>query len=113
VDVVLFAVEEPDGSEKPIQIGYAFDHSDQLPPDSFWDYSKVYELKVQRERNCDTTVESLAYEKNIDTSGKQLPPSFVLKFAKDAPKDSLTREAVLPCYILWHGNYREIRSEAK
>jgi hypothetical protein len=109
----FFVVEEPDGSVRPIQIGYAFYHSDQLPPDSFWDYSKVYEIRVRREPYCDTTVESLAYVKNTDTNGKELPPSFALKFAKGAPKDLLKREAVLPCYTLWYGHYRQVQPESK
>jgi hypothetical protein len=109
----FFAVEDPDGSVRPIQIGYAFNHSDQLPPESFWDFSKVYEIRVQREPLCDATVESLAYVRNADTSGNELPPSLVLEFSKGAPTDLLKREEVLPCYTLWYGNYRQIQHEAK
>ena len=109
----FFAVEEPGRSVRPIQIGYAFYQSQQLPPDSFWDYSKVYEIRVKREPSCDTTVESLAYVKNTDVNGKELPPSFVLEFAKGAPKDLLKRDAVLPCYTLWYGNYLPVQPESK
>lgn len=109
----FFAVEQPDGSVKPIQIGYAFYRSTQLPPDSFWDYSKTYQIAVEREPNCKNTVESLAYAKNTDTNGKELPPSSLLKFAKYAPKDLLKPEAVLPCYTLWYGKYRLIEPAAR
>ncbi len=104
-----FAAEEPNGSVRPIQIAYAFFRSEQLPSESFWDYSKLYEIKVRRERGCDTKVENLAYVKNTTEDGKELPRSFVLRFAKGAPKDLLKDEAVLPCYVLWYGDYRQVQ----
>ena len=104
----FFAVEEPHGKARPIEVAYAFYQSDQLPPDSFWDYSKLYEMRLRREPGCDTTVESLAYEKNADTKGNKLPASMILKFAKGAPKNLLRPEAVLPCYVLWYGDYQQI-----
>jgi hypothetical protein len=106
-----FALEQPDGSVKPIEIAYAFYHSDQLPPESFWDYSKLYEINVRREHGCDTKVEDLAYVKNTTEDGKKLPQSFVLRFAKDAPRGLLKEEAVLPCYVLWYGDYREVSAQ--
>ena len=107
-----FASEEPDGSIRPIQIAYAFYRSDQLPPESFWDYSKLYEIKVRRERGCDTKVEDLAYVKNTTENGKELPRSFVLRFAKDAPQHLLKDEDVLPCYVLWYGDYRQVQPKS-
>jgi hypothetical protein len=104
-----FASEEPDGSVRPIQIAYAFFGSEQLPSESFWDESKLYEIEVRRERGCDTKVENLAYVKNTTEDGKELPRSFVLRFAKGAPKDLLKDEAVLPCYVLWYGDYRQVQ----
>ncbi len=109
----FFAAEDSNGKVTPIQIAYAFYKSSQLPPNSFWDYSKVYKIKVERDHICDTTVESLAYVKNKTTNGEELPPSFVLLYAKGAPRDLLKREAVLPCYILWYGDYSQIRRTAK
>jgi len=106
-----FALEQPDGSVKPIEIAYAFHHPDQLPPESFWDYSKVYEIKVRREHGCDTKVEDLAYVNNTTEDGKKLPRSFVLRFAKDAPRGLLKEEAVLPCYVLWYGDYRQVPAQ--
>lgn len=106
-----FASEEPDGSVRPIQVAYAFYRSDQLPPETFWDYSKLYEIKVRRERGCDTKVKNLAYVENTTVNGKELPRSFVLGFAKGAPQDLLKDEAVLPCYVLWYGDYRQIAAQ--
>lgn len=108
-----FASEQPDGSVRPVQIAYAFYRSDQLLPESFWDYSKLYEIWVRREHGCDTKVENLAYVKNTTEDGKELPRSFVLRFAKGAPKDLLKDEAVLPCYVLWYGNYRQVQPKSK
>jgi len=108
-----FAWEEPNGSIRPIQIAYAFHRSAQLPSESFWDYSKHYEIKVRRDRGCDTKVENLAYVRNTTEDGKELPRSFVLRFAKGAPKDLLKDEAVLPCYVLWYGDYRQVQPKSK
>jgi hypothetical protein len=102
------AVEQPDGSVKPIQIAYAFDKSDQLPPESFWDYSKLYEAKVRRDAGCDFVVETRAYVRNITEDGNKLPRSFVLRFARGAPEGLLKMESAPPCYVLWHHDYRKV-----
>jgi hypothetical protein len=49
---------------------------------------------------------SLAYVKNVDESGRPLAPSYVLRFLDGAPKDILKPDAVLPCYVLRPGKYR-------
>ena len=102
------AIEEPDGSVKPIQIAYAFYHSNQLPPESFWDYSKIYEVKVQRDSGCDVQVESMAYVRNVTEGGKELPRSFVLRYAKGAPEGLLKMDAAPPCYVLWYRDYHQL-----
>ncbi len=103
----IFGVEE-DGSTHvvPVKISYAFFKSDGPPPDGFFDYSKRYELQAVRESKCDETVDSLSYVKNADESGKPLPPTYVLRFLKGAPKIVLKPDLVLPCYVLRPGNYR-------
>jgi hypothetical protein len=108
-----FAAEQEDGSVRPIHIAYAFHHSEELPPESFWDYSKTFEINVRRDSGCDTKVENLAYVKNTTEDGKELPRSFVLRFTKGAPKDLLKMEAVLPCYVLWYRDYRQITPKSK
>jgi hypothetical protein len=103
----IFGVEE-DGSTHvvPVKISYAFFKSDGPPPDSFFDYSKRYELQAVREPKCDESVNSLSYVKNVDESGKPLPPTYVLRFLEGAPKVVLKPDAVLPCYVLRPGNYK-------
>lgn len=103
----IFGVEE-DGSEQvvPVKVSYAFFKSDGPPPESFFDYSKRYELQAIREPRCDESVNSLSYVKNVDESGKPLPPTYVLRFLEGAPKVELRPDAVLPCYVLRPGNYK-------
>lgn len=105
----IFGIEE-DGNTHvvPVKISYAFFKSDGPPPDSFFDYSKQYELQAARQPKCDESVESLAYVKNVDGSGKPLPPTYTLRFLKGAPEVVLKPDAVLPCYVLRPGRYRII-----
>lgn len=105
----LFGVEE--GGTKhltPVKVSYAFFKSDGPPPDSFFDYSKRYELQVVREPKCDESANSLSYVKNVDESGKSLPPTYVLRFLAGAPKVELKPDAILRCYVLRPGNYKRL-----
>jgi hypothetical protein len=108
----IFGVEEGGGVRVvPVKVSYAFFKSDGLPPDSFFDYSKRYELQAVRESKCDEAVKSLAYVKNVDDSGKPLPPTYALRFLKGAPKIELKPDAVLPCYVLRPGKYKVLTRE--
>src|SRR5215469_12031912 len=78
----FLAVEEPGGNVRPIQIAYTYYKSHQLPPESFWDYSKLYEVKVQRDTHCDFKVEDVAYFRMRHESGADLGRILVLRFAK-------------------------------
>lgn len=49
---------------------------------------------------------TLSYEKNVDETGKPLPPTYVLRPVNGAPKDVLKPDAVLPCYVLRPGRYK-------
>lgn len=87
---------------------YKFYKSEPPLPNSFLDYSIRYELQLTRESSCDETVQSLSYEKNVDETGKQLPPTYVLQFLEGAPKDAIKPDAILSCYVLRPGKYRRI-----
>jgi hypothetical protein len=106
----IFGVEQSDGRMVPVRISYAFYKNEQLPPDSFWDYQILYELRAKRDTHCDTTVERISYEQNVDAEGKKLPPSFILHFAKNAASSSLRPDIVLPCYVLWYSDYKQLDS---
>jgi hypothetical protein len=90
----------------PVEIVYAFHKSDGLLPLSFFDHAKLYELRVVRDQNCDAKVSALSYEKNEDSTGKPLPPTYILRVMEGAPKDLLNTESKLPCYMLRPGVYR-------
>ena len=108
----IFGVEEGGSAHVvPVKVSYAFFKSDGPPPDNFFDYSKRYELQAVRESKCDEVVESLAYVKNVDDSGKPLPPTYALRFLQGAPKIELKPDAVLPCYILRPGKYKVLTQD--
>jgi hypothetical protein len=108
----IFAVETSSGKIIPVRIAYAFYKAGQLPPDSFWDYSKSYELNVKREPTCDTTVQAISFDNNVDEYGNKLPATFVLQAAKNAPANSLKPDTALPCYVLWYGRYKQVGTTA-
>lgn len=106
----VFAAEGMDANVFPVRIAYAFYKTDQLPPNSFSDYTTLYELDVRRDPQCDTTVQTISYEKAVNEKGQQLPPVKVLQPSKNAPSGLLKPETTLPCYVLWHGQYKRIDS---
>jgi hypothetical protein len=107
-EVFVFGIEKHRGPRvTPIKVAYAFFKSDGPLPDSFFDYSKQYELQAVRDTRCDESVEGLSYVKSVEhQSGKPLPPTYVLRFLEGAPKDVLKPDAVLACYVLRPGKYR-------
>lgn len=112
-EVFVFGVEKDRGvSVTPIKVAYAFFKSDGPLPDSFFDYSKRYELQAVRDTRCDESVEQLSYVKSVEhDSGKPLPPTYVLRFLEGVPKDVLKPDAVLACYVLRPGKYRAFTQE--
>jgi hypothetical protein len=106
----VFMAEGTDGKPVPVRIAYAFYKTNQLPPPSFWDYEALYELDVQRDQKCDTTVRAISSGKTTDENGQALPPLKLLQPSKGAPADLQKPETPLPCYVLWYGQYRRIDS---
>lgn len=109
----IFAVQTSSGKVIPVRIAYAFYKTGHLPPDSFWDYAKLYDLNVQRDPRCDTTVQAISFDKNVDEPGNTLPPTLVLHSAKNAPARPLRPDTALPCYVLWYGQYKQVGSIAQ
>jgi len=103
----IFAWEASDSHMRPVEIAYAYFGRTGLP-DSFFDYSKAYELKASREASCDETVSSLSLIKAVDESGRELPPTNALYLLDGAPKNVLKPDMVLPCYIVYEGGIREL-----
>jgi hypothetical protein len=108
-ETFLFGVESRDKAGRqiitPIEVVYAYHKNDGLIPETFFDHTKLYELRVSRNPECDASVNALSYEENSDETGKQLPPSNVLRILDGVPKDLLKSDLALPCYILYPGNY--------
>jgi len=102
----IFGVEKSGGVISPVKVSYAFFKSQGPPPISFFDHSKLYELEAIREPKCDETLDSLAHIKNVDQSGKSLPPTDVLRVLDGVPKDLLKPDLVLQCYLLKAGKYK-------
>jgi len=111
--VFIFGVEGDRGARvAPIKVAYAFFKSEGPPLDSFFDYSKHYELQAVRDTRCDESVEGLSYVKSVDhESGKPLPPVYVLRFVEGAPTDVLKPDSVLACYVLRPGKYKVLSQE--
>lgn len=96
-------------SSTPVKISYQFSKRDPRLPDSFFAYSKRYELHVVRDAECDESVEHLSYMQNSEAgTGKPLPPTYVLHALQGAPAGLLKPESILPCYILIPSKYKQI-----
>ena len=94
------------GSVMPIKIAYKFFKSESPLPDTFLDFSKLYDLQVLREPSCDETVQSLSYQKKSDQTGKALPSAYILRLLKGAPENVLSPDMVLACYIMRPVRYK-------
>jgi len=111
-EVFVFAVEADQGASiTPIMVYYLFFQSDGMLSDSFFDYSKRYELEAIRDTRCDQSAKGLLYVENKDQSGKPLPPVSLLRFLDGAPKDVLKPDTVLACYTLRPGKYRVLNRD--
>jgi hypothetical protein len=108
----IFAVEASSVKVIPVRIAYAYYKKQELPPESFWDYSRLYHLSVKRDPSCDTTVRQISFDKNVDGRGNDLPATFVLRSAKNALANTLKPETFLPCYVLWYGQYKRVDTAA-
>jgi hypothetical protein len=107
------AMAEQTHSFAPVKVMYKFYKSEQPLASSFYDYSNRYEMQVVREPSCDETVKSLSYEKNVDETGRPLPPTYVLRPLNGAPKHVLKLDATLPCYVLRPGKYKVLSAGKK
>lgn len=108
----IFGVQK-NGAILPVKVSYAFFNSQGPPPDSFFDHSKLYELQASRDPHCDELLSSVAQTKNIDESGKLLPPSQSLRILDGAPKKVLKADLILPCYVLYAGRYKLLSQHSK
>jgi hypothetical protein len=106
----IFGWEQSGGNVLPIKIGYAYFGRHSLPS-SFFDSTKHYELEAVRDASCDETVGSLSLIKNVDSSGRELPPTNVLRTLEGTPEGLLKPETNLPCYIVGEGRFKTVPSD--
>jgi hypothetical protein len=108
-EIFIFGAEA--GEANPLKIEYVFFSPEEPPPESFYDYSKRYELQAVRDTTCDESVNSLSYLKTTDDSGKPGEPIYVLRMLDGVPKDVLKPDAVLACYVVKAGHYKVLGDE--
>ena len=103
----------PDAAKKqghpttPVAIRYHWFPDEPELPDSFFDFSKHFEIKVSRDFRCDTKVRELFYIK-LDYVGEPEKPSermYYFRLAANAPKLDFADDLALPCYEMRPGNY--------
>jgi hypothetical protein len=109
----IFGMESKDHHGKeivtPVEIVYSASRG--FLPESFFDFSKRYELRAFREAYADATLESIAYIKMVDADfHKEIaPPIPLLRLLEGAPREILKMDMVLPNYEMWSGDYRIIK----
>jgi len=112
-DLFIFGVSsepKPGSQIVPVKVSYEFYRYEPYLPEEFFDFSRLCELHVIRDPTCDESVKSLSYEANETDSGKQLPPTYILRILDGVPSDVIKPDLVLPCYVLRPGHYREVSS---
>lgn len=106
----IFGWEPTKGQVLPIKIRYAYFGRHTLPS-SFFDYTVRYMLSAVRDTSCDETVSSLSLVKNVDSSGRELPPTDVLRTLDGVPNGLFQPETNLPCYIVGEGRFKTLPSD--
>jgi len=101
----IFGWEQAKGQVLPIKVEYAYFGRHSLGED-FFVYTNRYKLSAVREMNCDETVGSLSLMKNIDSSGKELPPTNVLRRLNGTPRGLLRPDTNLECYTVGEGQFK-------
>ena len=106
----IFGVEQNDGHIQPVKISYVYFGRSGLASGLF-DYTKRFELRAVREKRCDDSVEHLSWVKNSDSSGRELPPTYVLRLLDGVPDALIKPEMNLPCYFVGEGHLRLVPAE--
>lgn len=112
----IFGVESRDGQRnsvvKPVEIIYTFFKDEGPLADSFFDHSKLYEMEVARDSQCDQLLGKLSYQRNTDVTGKELPSTTVLQVLYGTPYHLLKSDLVLPCYVMHGLRYKVVSQDA-
>jgi hypothetical protein len=109
--VFIFGALDPAGDGKtllPVAIEYQFFKSDPPLAKSFFDFSKLYSMRVVRDSRCDVTIDDLAYVNVRDESENSLTRTYILRPLDGAPLELLKPEKKLACYVLHPSDYRVV-----
>jgi hypothetical protein len=94
----------------PVLITY---YSDLDLPESFFDYSKLYELRVRRSVPAEMPLKSIAYRRYFDPDWvENKPPELILRLLDGVPRDILKMDMLIHHYDVW-GNYRIVGDKDK
>jgi hypothetical protein len=110
----IFGVEskgrEGERNVTPVLIMYSY--SDSILPKSFFNYSKLYELKAHRDPVGDISLEAVALIKIVNSDGKEVePPISTLTLLDGAPKDILKMDAMLAQYKIHEWGFRIVEKK--
>jgi len=109
--VFIFGAQDAAGDGKtllPVAIEYQFYKSDPPLAKSFFDFSKLYSMRVVRDSRCEVTIDDLAYVNVRDKSENSLTRTYILHPLDGAPLDLLKPEKKLACYVLHPSDYRVV-----
>ena len=107
----IFGIESPVKRGEPIvpiKVMYAYYDPTGKLQDEFFDHSKLYEFRLERDGTCDETVASISGMKAEGASRATAPEHLALHVLKGTTKELLRPDRVLPCYILRQGRYKVV-----
>jgi len=110
-EVFIFGIDKWERrrwSFAPVKVVYEFYRDEPSLPESFFNFSRRYELNVVRDTKYDESVKSLSLETNVSDSGKPLPATHVLKLLDGTPPDMPKPDSVLPCALLRPSQYKVV-----
>jgi hypothetical protein len=105
------AAKKADPPAVPFAVEYRWFSDEPELPNSFFDFSKHFEIRASRNPDCDTTVQELFYIKVNYVGRPEKPPGreYYFRLAANAPKMDFADELKLPCYEMRPGNYSRLK----
>lgn len=102
----IYQIESNQGNvEKQTQlvrvIYQSFDMKDRLSK-SFYDFSKEYELLLDRDTSCDEAPSDFGYQRTGEADNRVS----ILKLLTSADKALLQENQIMPCYVLKSYNFK-------
>lgn len=102
------AKNNPSINRRPTRILYKFFKPDNYLKREFFDYSKLYELKVLRKPDCDERLNEFGYETmstEVDGKTTETEKIKIFKLLSGVQEILFDENEVLSCYALQENNY--------